>query len=587
MRRNLMRMLAVLLAAPTISALHPSAARSAWVGPAGNVIAPAVHGHPPALVADGAGGVLVAFQGQGVPGGPALRVLRVSGAGHVAADWPAEGAVACSLASSTLLGSLRAVPDGAGGMFLAWIEDTVLLGPGPAFVQHVLADGSRATGWPARGRAVVAGTNLAALQALPDGAGGVLVAWGQGGVLRTMRIRANGTNAPGYPVAGRVVMAPASGGGVSPNFSIAPTDDGGYWLGGTLFSADTLSEPWSFRIQRLDSNGAIDLNWLGDGSGVEAAVASSALVNGGVGVAADGTGGVMLLAQHGDRAMLAHVLSDQTFDPTWPQAWLDLGDGGGLSGLSTALAADGSGGWYALWPRPLVGNRAMLRHVHGDGTLDPAWPAPLEFVAGELPSLVADAGGAFVGGTFYFTCPHQNCLGVAEIVRRTATGDIPSGWPNPADGLADPGGYALPADSFGGPMHMIADGTLGVFAAWTAPTVPTDGYGTLGTLRMMRFAGAGPVAGVEAPPGSGVLALGRARFTRAGIRVSCSGPAGGGARLEVFDVTGRRLLGAEVALSGGPSETLLSGSAALPAGLYLMRLRSGEQVARTRVLVTR
>jgi hypothetical protein len=104
---------------------------------------------------------------------------------------------------------------------------------------------------------------------------------------------------------------------------------------------------------------------------------------------------------------------------------------------------------------------------------------------------------------------------------------------------------------------------------------------------MMRFVGDGPVASIHPPLGGDALALGGARFTRDGIRVECSGPAGGDARLEVFDVIGRRLLATELRLTGGPHDAVVPGSATLPAGLYLMRLRSGSAVAHARVVVTR
>src|SRR5262249_35450769 len=123
------------------------------------------------------------------------------------------GAVACSLATMPALGFLRGVPDGAGGAYLVWNEGLDLFVPGITYVQRCLANGARPSGWPARGRALVAAGGQRNIEALSDGTGGVLVKWEANGRIAELRVRANGTNAAGDPSTGRILMSgPATGG---------------------------------------------------------------------------------------------------------------------------------------------------------------------------------------------------------------------------------------------------------------------------------------------------------------------------------------------------------------------------------------
>ena len=92
------------------------------------------------------------------------------------------------------------------------------------------------------------------------------------------------------------------------------------------------------------------------------------------------------------------------------------------------------------------------------------------------------------------------------------------------------------------------------------------------------------MAGVG-PARPAALALHGARFTRSGIRVSMSGVGANGARLDVHDPLGRRLLSADV--PAGAGEFTLPGTRGLPSGLYFLRLRTSSAEAYAKVLVLR
>ena len=572
--------------AATSLLLIATLARAAWLGPWGNPVAPSFHGYPVALYGDGAGGVLVACQGAGVPGGSAIRLQHVLGDGTIAPGWPAEGAVACSLAVTTVLGELKALPDGSNGAYLLWNEGYVLRS-GTYYVQHVLAGGARAAGWPARGRTIVPSGFLTWPESVPDGSGGVLVFWTGGGGVYSMRIRTDGTNAPGFPATGKQVLAPAGPGAQWSGISVAPAQGGGHWLSALLSSTDSLTTPWSYRVWRLSASGAPDLTWAGeDGLGFRVPTPSSAAAVGATVALDDGGTGMLVMASVDESEVVTHVLSDQSLDPAWAQPLLDLGPvGDGLAGTAGRLALDGAGGLYALWSDVYLGpERGWLRRARLDGTLDPAWNAPIPVSPSYQPSLIADAGGVFAGGARLVSCPHQDCMALNGLGRWTASGSVPAGWPVESDSYHSPGEYALPDTGLSGPVAMIGDGGGGIFAAWTTPDSPimSQPYGVPGTVRVMRFQAAGPVAGIGNAH-DGPLALRGARSTSDGIRLTVSGAWDGPGDVTVFDIFGRRVTAAE--LPPASRDLLVPGTRALPAGLYLVRLRAPAAEARAKVFV--
>jgi len=104
----------------------------------------------PVMVPDGAGGVVIAWADlpdfTGTPP-PGVRALRVRSDGAVDPSWPTAGVALRS--NGEYPGSMVLAPDGAGGAIAAWDEDPT----GPAgydvYAQRVLASGSIASGWPA------------------------------------------------------------------------------------------------------------------------------------------------------------------------------------------------------------------------------------------------------------------------------------------------------------------------------------------------------------------------------------------------------------------------------------------------------
>ena len=130
-----------------------------------------------------------------------VYVSRVTGNGQPAAGWPAGGlALATQPASQT---GRHVVADGQGGAFLSWVD----FEPGRegVVVQRVLADGSFAPGWNPQGARVspVQDFQLDPHMA-PDGMGGVYVVFhvNQSRRSHLQYLTAQGTPAAGWPEAG-------------------------------------------------------------------------------------------------------------------------------------------------------------------------------------------------------------------------------------------------------------------------------------------------------------------------------------------------------------------------------------------------
>lgn len=123
----------------------------------------------PAIVADGAGGAIVAWSDNRIDAGD-LFAQRLNAAG--VAQWTPCGAPVCQFAGLQTLPVL--VPDGASGAIVAWAEQRGA--DFDVFAQRLGADGIMK--WPANGVTVTAAANTQFIPSMiPDGAGGAIVAW--------------------------------------------------------------------------------------------------------------------------------------------------------------------------------------------------------------------------------------------------------------------------------------------------------------------------------------------------------------------------------------------------------------------------
>lgn len=139
----------------------------------------------------------------------AIFAMRIGADGNPAPGWPAAGVLVRT--SANLPQAPRIAPDGAGGVFVLWEELETLADQSHGLQPRVLrlqANGSLAPGWPADGVRLVVrdATPLYTQDFQNDGAGGVVAAVrsydGSVGRVIVQRLLADGSRAAGWPDVG-------------------------------------------------------------------------------------------------------------------------------------------------------------------------------------------------------------------------------------------------------------------------------------------------------------------------------------------------------------------------------------------------
>lgn len=165
----------------------------------------------PSIISDDDGGAFVTwgrYRGDGI--GFDLISTRITSAASTAPGWPDSGLAVCSAPGSQDMA--LSVPDGQGGLYIVWRDyrdetDFSDGGEGDIYAQRVASDGVFPQGWGGNGIPVrVAPGDQFIPQAMPDGAGGLLVSWRDdplgGPNLFVQRMKPDGTVAPGWDPAG-------------------------------------------------------------------------------------------------------------------------------------------------------------------------------------------------------------------------------------------------------------------------------------------------------------------------------------------------------------------------------------------------
>ena len=250
--------LALFIAAP---------AYAAWV-PAGTPICTAAGDmFRPAIAPDGSGGAYIAWEDWRSGGTQGVFMQHEDAWGN--AQWVANGFRVCTDPSNEF--SPAVIADGAGGVIVVWQDDRTA-GESDLFAQRL--DGSGARRWAAGGVLVRSGPGYAHTPVLcPDGAGGAIVAWnvipGSSCVdtcsqFFVQHLTAAGTR--GWPGTGGVAIYTARGGIDSPSLV---TDHAG---GAIVVWGDQRNGDPDVFAQRVNSSGA--MVWAG--SGVPVCVESDA-----------------------------------------------------------------------------------------------------------------------------------------------------------------------------------------------------------------------------------------------------------------------------------------------------------------------
>jgi hypothetical protein len=162
----------------------------------------------PAIVADGAGGAIIAWDdGRSAVTGFDIYAQHVLNAGTADPAWPLGGCAVCAATGDQGHPTLTA--DGVHGALVAW-SDARVVGTSHIFAHHVLASGAVDPAWPANGQAVSAAGLLESRPlVVPDGVGGAIMTWQAFTVhlnLFAQHVLAAGTVDPAWPAGGRALF---------------------------------------------------------------------------------------------------------------------------------------------------------------------------------------------------------------------------------------------------------------------------------------------------------------------------------------------------------------------------------------------
>jgi len=403
------------------------------------------------------------------PSLPALQfhAVHLLKRGDVDPAWPPASRTLPMLTSY----DCTTMSDGAGGMFLGWPDATNFATSGyDLSAHHLRADGSLDPAWPASGRVFCAAPGAqGSLRLCGDRQGGFIAAWNDrrdsvtnGFDIYAMRVRANGTLDPAWPVNGRAVYA-----GPANQTANAIVSDG---AGGAIVawqdSRNNATTSIDIYAQHVLANGTIDPAWPAGGLAVSVASGAQQTPF----AASDSAGGAYVSWHDGNLIdRVAHVLANGTLDPAWPAGGLNLDSSADFL-FSIQLLEDGRGGLLTLCTSVVFAtggnNDLLVRHVLANGTFDPQWPAGGTRIVGPFggftefqgqirsDGIVSDGGGGIIVG-YYAPLDDSSLNYEYRFLRVRSDGQVDPNW-NPAGRAWS----AAPSNPFEISMVQNGDGTV-------------------------------------------------------------------------------------------------------------------------------
>ena len=351
----------------------------------------------PVITSDGHDGAIVAWNDARNSTSYDVYSQRVCANGRIALGWPVDGVAVCtgSCGQSVL------VADEMGGTMDVWGDARNGDSYGDIYAQHVSGSGGLVPGWPVNGFGVNTSPRTDNQPAaMPDGTGGVFVAWESfvGSDLFAQRVTGSGAIAPGWPLDGLIVSAAASN-----QRDIVLTSDG---AGGVLAAwYDARSDNGDIYAQRFTSTGMIAPGWPADGLAV--CTASNDQLYPAIVSVADGA----IIAWADFRSGTTYDIYAQRITgaggiaPGWPTNGVPVCTAPGMQ-TSVVVVPDRVGGTIAAWVDRRDGaGDIYAQRITGAGEIAPGWPPDglaLCAAQGEQsgPAIeVDDEGGAFVSWT--------------------------------------------------------------------------------------------------------------------------------------------------------------------------------------------
>ncbi|MFI5372111.1 MAG: FlgD immunoglobulin-like domain containing protein [Candidatus Eisenbacteria bacterium] len=573
--------------------------------------------HLPRIAGDGAGGAFIGWiDDRGVPSPSRVVVQHLVGSGVRHASWPALG---------ILLGAAHSdeppilLSDRTGGVFVVWTESPAG-GPYRVVAQHLAADGSPVTGWPAGGREVAStSVGVAQASAVRDGAGGLLLAWqttqsSTGADIAAHHVRADGSLDPTWPAEGAAACASA---GTQQAPTLTATTPGQ----GVVAWVDLREAFPGIYAQHLPIGSNPSPGWTADGR----MVWYSSTMSSAPGPVVVATGGGSLVGfgdWFGGSADVRVVRVDDSGYPGEPApAVLAIDD----------IRLDQGGAVSVVWSASYLDSSWVIDHYDVERGVPGTTAGPWIEVAGPVTAIHRRAYARTVATTLDST-PYANVRTPFRVIAHDATNTltlvsaVSSGYS--ADDLAPvapPGAYGYHdasntylrwltnpepdlsryrvyrGDASGFPLdpgHRVAEPTVtfyddtGIRDAYYALTA-VDLHGNESPAD--RFApddipstGIGAAAALRAP----LLDEPQPCPARSVAWVRFGAPPGAPVRLEVFDVSGRRVRQLYLGDTGGATHSLAwdltdARGVVVANGLYLVRMSASGRHLTRRLVIAR
>ena len=563
-RTKRLALLAAVLATFTASTTFAS-----WGPDGATILSTTQHLSPVSACSDGAYGAIVTWnEAPTIGGAGVLKALHVLADGNVDPAWPASGVTVCSVAIAR--GMVGSVGDATGGGYVWWKEGSNF------YVSRLDATGAIASNWPARGRLLgaVSASNPTP-HVIADGAGSIYAVWGTS-VIRAIHLGPGNVGAGGWPNAASTVLS--SGTDVMTSPAVALASDGIY-VAGTRVSTDP-EAPHAFLLRRLTTAGAAAPGW----STVELETfdaRTDQLISGHglIDIAPDGANGVYVF--HGKPqttedfapldTRLHHFASDGSVAAGWPvggTTWT-----GGVALHQPGIAGDGSVHVVADRPSgvkasvPTLPIHSELTHAFGTYSSTGVRSVGETWVSTYALELLPRDGGGF------YTA---NCKPLGPMSMYDGNAFIAANAYSPASSITAEYHWEV-AQQWFGDVAIAPSGDGGVLFFWSQNH---DRFGLFGR----RFNESGEVLAVE--PGLARSGIESIRFAAgAGVRARIRFE--GSARLDLFDVSGRRVASQRFETGNGEAfETTLAGTERLRSGLFFARLTSASGASSARVVIS-
>ena len=491
--------------------------------------------------------------------GSIWQMNRVTPDGDNLPGWPAMGVqFGMDLGAETDC----VADDGAGG---SWHVRQLVQAPTRRIeLEHLLANAT--SGWNGL---VISGNFVYNPAVANDGGTGAFVSWWSGasmGSLKLLRVQANGVAQPGWSATGATVLS------LSGDF---PEDSGPPMLpdgsGGVFVLANCYQ---GIHLVRVNGAGAYPSGWGSAGLLLTALNQQPAPATG---LAQCDASHVFAWWLVDDRVVMRRVAIDGSADAAWDAGVEMIPAGLGLSDVS--VVPDGLGG--ALVLARTSGPGVRLMHVQGGGSPAPGFEggaiSPLDNEAvmrGYVSDVVRVAAGSDGGA---IVCWDDMRAGDEGVRARWLLADGASDPNEPVHGRRI---VVSTVDLSASLMAAMGDGEGGAYVQWQDQNA--TGWDRVFLVR----AQAGAFLGVPPGAGNGLALAAGPNPVRGELTVRFTLPDARPARLELLDLAGRRVAARDVRGDGAHAERL-GEAAALPPGVYLLRLTHGTQVGTARVALVR